>query len=98
MPIFRHDDHPLQYMRQCKRNKFRCRDGFYPNPVKDILTIKLDWSSTYKVISMTGQVMLMDEEPAVFHQVNVEQLENGLYLLLIEDSRGESKVFQFNKL
>lgn len=59
----------------------------YPNPVRNILTIKLSNQVEYKkatITNLTGKVVLKSNEKSI----NVNQLSKGMYLLKIDTNKG----------
>ena len=59
----------------------------YPNPVRNILTIKLSNQVEYKkatITNLTGKVVLKSNEKSI----NVHQLSKGMYLLKIDTNKG----------
>ncbi|SHL12934.1 T9SS type A sorting domain-containing protein [Chryseobacterium polytrichastri] len=65
----------------------------YPNPVKDILTVKgLKKSENISIYSISGQ--LITSEKVNLEKINVQNLESGVYTLKVE---GQSKGFKFIK-
>ena len=59
----------------------------YPNPVRNILTIKLSNQVEYNkatITNLTGKVVLKSNEKSI----NVHQLSEGMYLLKIDTNKG----------
>jgi hypothetical protein len=55
----------------------------YPNPVVDLVTIKLNNSenSLVKIIGMNGQLMKMEEQNGNSFEMDLSELETGNYIL-----------------
>ncbi|MEO6949846.1 MAG: T9SS type A sorting domain-containing protein [Ginsengibacter sp.] len=74
----------------------------YPNPVRDILNVKLDNNSqaiTLKIFSANGQLQLSQKysQSLTLIPVSVKRLPAGTYHLVIEKASGENKTITFIK-
>ncbi len=64
--------------------------SFFPNPAKDVLTINkgilTEANYTFSIVDMQGKTVLTQqfENTSLLQQVNVQQLNKGIYLALIE--------------
>jgi aminopeptidase YwaD len=64
--------------------------SFFPNPAKDVLTINkgilTDANYTFSIVDMQGKTVLTQqfENTSLLQHVNVQQLNKGIYLALIE--------------
>ncbi len=64
--------------------------SFFPNPAKDVLTINkgilTDANYTFSIVDMQGKTVLTQQfkNTSLLQQVNVQQLNKGIYLALIE--------------
>ncbi|MBF8456748.1 T9SS type A sorting domain-containing protein [Kaistella sp. G5-32] len=69
----------------------------YPNPVKDMLSIKSDKEFTsYSIYNMAGQ-MLNSEKISGSQPINVARLPTGQFILKLTDKNGNTEVTQFIK-
>ena len=67
----------------------------YPNPAIDLLNItKVSDKATYKIVSMTGQVVAQGK--VINNKVQVSQLVKGAYIIAI-DNNGEVSQVKFIK-
>jgi triacylglycerol esterase/lipase EstA (alpha/beta hydrolase family) len=57
----------------------------YPNPVSNVLTVKMPnpnrEKATITLMSLTGRIVFRTETHEAIHQVNVQSLERGIYIL-----------------
>lgn len=63
--------------------------SFYPNPVKDILSIENSENESIlnvEIYSTTGKLVI--QETKNFNQISVEHLANGMYILKLNTSNG----------
>ena len=62
---------------------------FYPNPVtNELVLINADFNAnTYSVVNTMGQVMI--REAKVNDVINVSELPNGVYFLMIKNKKSE---------
>ena len=64
--------------------------SFFPNPAKDVLTINkgtlTDSNYTFSIVDMQGKTVLTQkfENTNLLQQINVQQLNRGIYLAIIE--------------
>lgn len=61
--------------------------AIYPNPAKDMLTLTLDNSlikNNYRVVDMLGKTVVSDKIHSTVQTVNIENLSQGMYYLMIE--------------
>ncbi|MFN4124048.1 MAG: T9SS type A sorting domain-containing protein [Flavobacteriales bacterium] len=58
----------------------------YPNPVSDILMIDCNVFRKVKIYDMYGRFILNHS----FNRIDVSNLNSGLYVVLIENEKGES--------
>lgn len=61
--------------------------AIYPNPAKDMLTLTLDNSlikNNYRVVDMLGKTVISDKIHSTVQTVNIENLSQGMYYLMIE--------------
>lgn len=63
----------------------------YPNPVKDILTIKGNGISQIMIFNSLGQLVKNLDCNDDVVKVNVESLQNGMYLVNVVNENGENK-------
>lgn len=72
--------------------------SIYPNPVSDILTIQSysDQEVRYRIMSLTGTEMYVGKGTGDF-QLSMAGSPNGLYLVEIEDEKGERSSQKFVK-
>lgn len=76
--------------------------SIYPNPVKDILNVKISDNNqplTLKIFSANGQMQLSRKyaQSLSLIQVSVNKLPAGTYHLVIEKASGEKKTMSFIK-
>lgn len=66
----------------------------YPNPASNVIYIDNNNSSqlNYELFSVTGQRMMADDLPFTNHEVNVEQLAEGVYFLKLVDGISNSSM------
>ncbi len=63
----------------------------YPNPVSEILTIETHHEIGYvSVISMSGAILWKSEHEDVNRQLNLKGFSSGLYMLYLENSKGQT--------
>lgn len=62
----------------------------YPNPIKDILTIKNTENVTVKIFSTTG-TLLKNMKPQNDLKVDVSSFKSGIYILEISNSKGNKR-------
>jgi hypothetical protein len=60
----------------------------YPNPVKDVLTIKGENMSQVVIYNSLGQMVKSIEANDDIVDVNVENFQNGMYFINIIDDNG----------
>ncbi len=61
----------------------------YPNPVSDVLTIISEETiNRVQIVSLTGTVVLSTEVNYLEKQLNLEHLENGLYIVVLYTDNG----------
>ena len=65
----------------------------YPNPGQDKITVHLDsniiFPISYKVVDITGIVVLMDKQHLPHFDINTSHVTTGLYIITIQDSQGK---------
>ena len=66
--------------------------NIYPNPVKDILTIKGKNMSLIKIYNSLGQIVKTLECNEDIVEINFENLHDGIYFINIVDVDGSMKV------
>lgn len=67
------------------------RISFYPNPVKDELNIELPFKTgTVKIISTAGALMMEETLSNGTNNINVSELDNGIYFLQINSEEGSA--------
>ncbi len=66
--------------------------NIYPNPVKDVLTIKGKNMSLIKIYNSLGQIVKMLECNEDVVEINFEDLHDGIYFINIVDVNGAMKV------
>lgn len=70
---------------------------FYPNPVKDILTISdVKEISSYTIFDISGKQVVSDSAKSSKLELNVSQLKPGIYIVKT-NSAGVMKTFKFIK-
>ncbi len=70
-------------------NKVDNNTIIYPNPVSDVLVINSNETiNRLKVITQTGAVVLTTEVNYLEKQLNLEHLENGLYIVVLYTDNG----------
>ena len=70
---------------------------FYPNPVKDILTISdVKEISSYTIYDISGKQVLSNSAKSSKLELNVSQLKPGMYIVKA-NSDGVLKTFKFIK-
>lgn len=62
----------------------------YPNPVKNILTIKNTVAGNYSIYSLTGSLIITTESKNNVIQISVENLSAGVYFIEIPTEKGKS--------
>lgn len=61
----------------------------YPNPANDVVyLISPDQISSYKIMSISGQLVKQEETSASTVSVNTSELKNGFYIVQIETEKG----------
>ena len=72
----------------------------FPNPTKDRFTIASeDFSNVkYEIHSLNGAIVLSDQLNDLNTQVNIEQLSNGTYLLVIYSNEKSKTIYKINKI
>ncbi|OHX64424.1 T9SS type A sorting domain-containing protein [Flammeovirga pacifica] len=71
--------------------------NFYPNPTNGQLTIDLskeDSSSSVQLYNMLGQVVYQARLSAAKHQLQLEGIEKGMYILRVGDHPTEKIIFE----
>lgn len=72
----------------------------FPNPVSDVLNVEITEGNCirYEIYSFEGEIMLSaTPENKKRFSVNVESLEQGIYILKLELENGRSKSIEFIK-
>lgn len=69
--------------------------SIYPNPASDVLNLKLEVSSTIKVYSISGKLMIEDNFNAGKNQIIISELPVGFYLIESLDTDGFRSVGKF---
>ncbi len=63
----------------------------YPNPVSEILTIETHHEiGCISIISLSGERLWKSEHKDVDHQLNLRGFSSGLYMLYLENSKGQT--------
>ena len=57
----------------------------FPNPTTDVLKVTTDKSSNFKIFNMNGQEVMSDKVQEGTNDINVENLTNGVYFLMIDN-------------
>lgn len=75
----------------------------YPNPVKDNLVVELGMNESnefsYRIVDISGKALsngVLNTENK--NEIDVSNLQSGIYILMIENQSGISKSLRFNKL
>jgi hypothetical protein len=63
--------------------------NIYPNPVKDVLTIKGDNMNQIKVYNALGQIVKNIDCNTNEYELNVNDMNNGIYFINITNVNGE---------
>jgi hypothetical protein len=63
--------------------------NIYPNPAKDILTIKGDNMNQIKVYNALGQMVKNIDCNTDEYEINVNDMNNGIYFINITNVNGE---------
>ena len=63
--------------------------NIYPNPAKDVLTIKGDNMNQIKVYNALGQIVKNIDCNTDEYELNVADLNNGIYFINITNVNGE---------
>ncbi len=73
------------------------QNTIYPNPVKDVLNIRSKESGelTFRIINSAGQMISSGKSAS--HQINVNQLSTGNYIIELTDKNGDKSVQKFIK-
>lgn len=73
--------------------------SIYPNPVKDWLTIEtIDCTNcTIKVYNLNGKLLYSERLNGLQERIEVSQLSNGVYFLVVENERGINQTEKFVK-
>lgn len=73
--------------------------SIYPNPLTKTLTINLDLTDnvTYKIVSITGQIMQTGSIQSTEQQISVSALSDGVYFLQLFDTNKSLKPQKFIK-
>lgn len=68
--------------------------SFYPNPVKDILTIENYNYTKASVYSMLGQLLdvRLNNNSSNVSQINMSDFSNGMYILVLENETGAKTI------
>jgi hypothetical protein len=73
----------------------------FPNPTSDVLTLKLNKEDMtglkYLLFDMNGRLLSQKNLETNETTINVNQLNNGLYLIKVQDSMKELKTFKIVK-
>jgi uncharacterized repeat protein (TIGR03803 family) len=64
----------------------------YPNPAKDIITVKSNILFIMEIYDITGKIILTSETK----KTDISELNKGIYIILIKDK--ENKLIKLNKL
>ncbi len=68
----------------------------YPNPATDVIYISnIGVVSEIKIVDLTGRIILKENNKNGF--INIRDLSNGTYMLLLKDGKGNEKTFKFIK-
>jgi hypothetical protein len=62
----------------------------YPNPAKDVVTIKAEEAIQISVLDIQGKTVLVQTEKTKESSINVAEWPNGLYIIKIETDRGST--------
>lgn len=62
--------------------------SFYPNPIKDILTIETPKTASIKLFDLNGKMVRIMEVQSGQNQLQLQELNKGIYFLLIESEEG----------
>ncbi len=70
----------------------------YPNPVKDLLIVKLDnpGKSAFEIIDINGRVLLSKQSNNALNRISMQELNSGIYFLKV-NSRGQMTTKQIIK-
>lgn len=68
--------------------------SFYPNPVKDILTIENFNYTKASIYSVLGQLLevKLNENSSNASQINMSNFSNGMYILVLENESGANTI------
>ena len=69
----------------------------YPNPAHELVSVNLDDNAQAMVYDMTGRMVLNTNMSAGINNLNVAQLENGVYFISVRYTDGKSAVTRFVK-
>ena len=62
----------------------------YPNPTSDKVTVRCEKMESISVLSVTGQTLMMMETNSNQAEVDLSNLQPGMYVLMIQTSEGTS--------
>lgn len=66
---------------------------FYPNPTSNILHLKLSKEvSQVQLIDATGKIVMTDLNPSLVNEYSIEELNQGVYQLLISNELGSRAI------
>lgn len=68
------------------QDELKERTMLFPNPASTIVEVRNVKNGNYSVVNLTGQVVLEGEITMGSAVFNVEELQNGIYMFLIENS------------
>ena len=71
--------------------------SIYPNPARDQVSIMLESEAQVSIFDMTGRMVSTMNMAAGQAQLNVSELENGMYFLNIRFADGTTAVSKFVK-
>lgn len=71
----------------------------YPNPANEVIHINTSSAETYtiKLYSTDGKLMQTEEFTGLYHQMSIENLSPGIYIMYLTEDSGNSGIFKIIK-